>query len=57
MRYEIREAESTGIVSVNIVKIDDDGTEVFIPVNDSNSDYQTYLQWTEENSTEAQVVE
>lgn len=50
MKYEIRGAESSGIPVDNVVKIDDDGSETFIPVDERNSDYQTYLAWLEQNS-------
>lgn len=50
MRYEIREAESSGIPVTNVVKIDDDGLETFIPVDEYNADYIQYLAWVDQNS-------
>ncbi len=50
MMYEIREVLSSGVSVTNIVRIDDYGIETFIPVHESNSDYQQYLLWLEEQA-------
>ena len=47
MGYKILEADN--IVGERIVRIDEDGSEWFIPKDEANSDYQTYLAWVEEN--------
>lgn len=48
--YEIRESESSGLPITNVVRVDSDATEVFIPVDESNSDYQAYLAWVAEGN-------
>jgi hypothetical protein len=35
----------------NIVRINEDGTISFIPLNENNTDYQAYLAWVEEGNT------
>lgn len=35
-----------------IKRIDDDGTEWFIPLDPANSDYQLYLRWLENPDAE-----
>jgi hypothetical protein len=32
---------------ISIIKTNDDGTIVIIPVSEANSDYQRYLRWLE----------
>lgn len=48
MEYKIIEADIAS-TSECIVRIDDDGSEWFIPADESNSDYQAYLTWVEES--------
>lgn len=41
--FELRKTESYSGITVDIVKIDDDGKEWLIPMDEGNSDYQQYL--------------
>jgi hypothetical protein len=45
--YEIRQ----GLQGDILVKIDEDGTESFVPMDEGNSDYQRYLNPDQENGT------
>jgi len=46
MKYKVLEADL--ISGERIVRIDEDGSEWFIPQDESNSDYQNYLTWLAE---------
>lgn len=48
VEYKILEADN--IVGERIIRIDEDGSEWFIPMDEANSDYQAYLLWLEENN-------
>jgi hypothetical protein len=47
-RYEINISEFDN--SEIIKRINDDGSESWIPKNTANSDYQQYLKWVEEQN-------
>jgi len=38
-----------------IKAIFDDGSILFIPIDEANSDYQTYLKWVTESSTTKEI--
>ena len=46
MEYKILEADN--IAGERIIRIDEDGSEWFIPQDEANSDYQAYLASLEE---------
>ena len=48
--YEIRE----GLKGDILIKIDEDGTESFVPMDEANADYQRYLNPDLENGTISQ---
>jgi hypothetical protein len=48
--YEIRKLQFPD--RDNLVRIDDDGKEWVIPMDESNSDYQRYLRWLENPDAE-----
>ena len=52
MKYETRKNE----LFECLVRIDNDGTEWFIPSNEDNSDYQRYLRWLENPEAEQSNV-
>lgn len=49
MKYKVLQADL--ISSERIVRIDEDGSEWFIPHDPANSDYQQYLAWLAEQPT------
>lgn len=49
MKYEI--ITNTGPLGGQVIKKDNgDGSVDWIPMDESNSDYQAYLKWAEENN-------
>jgi hypothetical protein len=43
--------EVTNVLGLGIIhRVDEDGSESWIPKDPANSDYQEYLKWTEEQN-------
>ena len=56
MEYRIIEADIISITD-RIVRVDDDGSEWYIPSDEANSDYQAYLKSLEPEVAEELVEE